>query len=141
MSSVGALRPPPPPHLPPPQPLLLEPTALSKQVRGMRKGGDAQKRIQDNMLLAFSNVLPRLDAAYAASAAEAPEGFEDRINFWHRECGMPSELRGHLHSLRVWSNAARHHDAERWQRDGPRSEAEASQLLAAVGTALEALRR
>ena len=125
--------------LPPPPPL--EPTALSKQVRGMRKGGDAQKRIQDNMLLAFGNLMPQLDAIYAKSAAVAPEGFEDRINFWHRECGMPSELRGRLHSLRVWSNAARHHDAERWRRDGPRSEAEASQLLAAVGTALQALTR
>ena len=116
-----------------------EPTPLSMQVREARKGGDAQQRIQDNMLLAFSNVMPRLDAAYAASAAEAPEGFEDRINFWHRECGMRSELKGRLHSLRVWSNAARHHDAGRWRRDGPRSEAEASQLVAAVHAALEAL--
>ena len=124
---------------PPPQPLLLEPTALSKQVRGMRTGGDAQKRIQDNMLLAFSNVVPRLDAVYSASAAVAPESFQDRINFWHRECGMPTELKDRLHVLRVWANAARHHDAARWRCEGPRSEAEASQLVAAVQTAIEAL--
>ena len=124
---------------PPPQPLLLEPTALSKQVRGMRTGGDAQKRIQDNMLLAFSNVVPRLDAVYTASAAVAPESFQDRINFWHRECGMPTELKDRLHMLRVWANAARHHDAARWRCEGPRSEAEASQLVAAVQAAIEAL--
>ena len=123
---------------PPPQPLP-EPTALSKQVRGMRTGGDAQKRIQDNMLLAFSNVVPRLDAVYSASAAVAPESFQDRINFWHRECGMPTELKDRLHVLRVWANAARHHDAARWRCEGPRSEAEASQLVAAVQTAIEAL--
>ena len=114
-------------------------TPLSLQVRGMRTGGDAQKRIQDNMLLAFSNVMPRLDAVYTASAAVAPESFQDRINFWHRECGMPTELKDRLHVLRVWANAARHHDAARWRCEGPRSEAEASQLVAAVQTAIEAL--
>ena len=46
---------------PPPQPLP-EPTALSKQVRGMRTGGDAQKRIQDNMLLSFTRATSRLNA-------------------------------------------------------------------------------
>ena len=116
-----------------------EPTPLSMQVRETRKGGDAQKGIQDNMLLAFSNLMPRVDAIYAASAAVAPESFEERINFWHRECGMRSEVKGRLHRLRVWANAARHHDAERWRRDGPRSEAEASQLVAAVQTAIKAL--
>ena len=114
-------------------------TPLSQQVRGMRTGGDAQKRIQDNMLLAFSNVVPRLDAVYTASAAVAPESFQDRINFWHRECSMPTELKDRLHVLRVWANAARHHDAARWRCEGPRSEAEASQLVAAVQTAIEAL--
>ena len=123
---------------PPPQPLP-EPTALSKQVRGMRTGGDAQKRIQDNMLLAFSNATTRLNAVYTASAAVAPESFEDRINFWDRECGMPTELKDRLHALRKWSNAARHDDAARWRREGPSSEAEALQLSTAVDTAIEAL--
>ena len=54
---------------------------------------------------------------------------------------MSSELTGNLHSLRIWANAARHHDAERWQRDGPRSSEEASQLVGAVRTAIEALER
>ena len=111
------------------------------QVRETRKGGDAQKGIKDNMLLAFNNIMPRLDAVYAARAAEAPEGFEERINFWHRECGMRAELKGRLHSLRIWANSARHHDADRWRRDGPCSEAEASHLVSLVVKALEALER
>ena len=52
---------------------------------------------------------------------------------------MPTELKDRLHVLRVWANAARHHDAARWRCEGPRSEAEASQLVAAVQAAIEAL--
>ena len=52
---------------------------------------------------------------------------------------MPTELRSQLHSLRIWANAARHHDAARWRRDGPRSEGEASRLVAAVTEAIGAL--
>ena len=115
------------------------PTPLSMQVREMRKGSDAHKGIKDNMLLAFSSVMSRLDAIYAARAAKAPEGFEERINYWHRECGMRTDLKVRLHSLRIWANAARHFDDDRWRRDGPRGEAEASQLVSAVKTALEAL--
>ena len=37
--------------------------------------------------------------------------------------------------------ADNHSNAERWRRDGPRSKAEASQLTAAVQTALEGLER
>ena len=116
-----------------------EPTPLSMQVRETRKGADAQKGIKDNMLLAFSNLMPRLDAVYAAKAAEAPEGFEERIHFWHTECGMRADLKDRLHSLRIWANAARHHDNERWRRDGPRNEAEASRLVSAVMRAIEAM--
>ncbi|EOD06969.1 hypothetical protein EMIHUDRAFT_218702 [Emiliania huxleyi CCMP1516] len=59
----------------------------------------------------------RLDAVYASRSAAAPDGFEECINFWYRECGLPAELRSQLHSLRIWANAARHHDAARWRRD------------------------
>ena len=115
------------------------PTPLSIQVRETRKGADAHKSIKDNMLLAFSNLMPRLATVYAARAASAPEGFEDRINYWHREGGMRADLKGQLHSLRIWANAARHGDDERWRREGPRDEAEASQLVSAVTTAIESL--
>ena len=115
------------------------PSPLSMQVRETRKGTDAHKSVKDNMLLAFSNLMPRLDAIYAARAAKAPEGFEERINYWHRECGMRADLKDRLHSLRIWRNAASHLDDDRWRRDGPRGEVEASQLVSAVKTAIEAL--
>ena len=85
--------------------------------------------------------MSRLDAIYGARAAKAPEGFEERVNFWHRECGMRTDLKNRLHSLRIWRNAASHLDDDRWRRDGPRDEDEASQLVSAVRTALEALER
>ncbi|EOD29458.1 hypothetical protein EMIHUDRAFT_468558 [Emiliania huxleyi CCMP1516] len=116
-----------------------EPSPLSVQVRGMRTSGDAQARIQDNMLIAFKTLMPRLDAVYASLSVAAPDGFEERINFWHRECGLPAELRSQLHSLRIWANAARHHDAARWRRDGPRNEEAASRLIAAATEAIGAL--
>ena len=47
---------------------------------------------------------------------------------------IQAHLRGH------WTRRlTRHHDAARWRCEGPRSEAEASQLVAAVQTAIEAL--
>ena len=116
-----------------------EPTPLSMQVRETRKGADAQKGIKDNMLLAFSNLMPRLDAVYAAHAADTPEGFEERINFWHRKCGMRADLKDLLHSLRIWANAARHHDDERWRRHGPGNEAAASRLVSAARAMIEAI--
>jgi hypothetical protein len=123
-------------------PRAYEPTPLSVQVRETRKGADPQKGIKDNMLLAFNNLMPRLDAVvYVATAAAAPESFEERINFWHRECGMRADLKDTLHTLRKWANAARHHDDERWQRDGPRNEAEASKMVSAARAAIEVLER
>jgi hypothetical protein len=72
-------------------------------------------------------------------AAGAPDSFEDRIHFWHRECGMDADLKDLLHTLRVWANAARHLDDNRWRRDGPRNEAEASRLVAAARASIGAL--
>jgi hypothetical protein len=91
------------------------------------------------MLVAFLNLTPRFDAIYASRAADAPDGFEERIDFWHRECGMRADLKDQLHSLRIWANAARHHDDGRWRRDGPRNEAEALRLVEVVWAALKAL--
>jgi hypothetical protein len=116
-------------------------TPLSMQVRALRKGTDVREGVKDNMLLAFGKLMARLDAVYAERAVRAPEAFEERINYWHGECGMPSRLKEGMHRLRVWSNAARHMDDHRWQRDGPKSVNEASQRVAAVEQAIEALER
>lgn len=108
--------------------------------RETRKGGDEHRGRKQNLLLAFDNLVPRCDVIYAARAAEVPESFEERIHFWHRECALPTDLKGRLHSLRIWANAVRHHDGERWRRDGPCDEA-AARLVAATTMAIEALER
>ena len=52
---------------------------------------------------------------------------------------MQTDLKVRLHMLLILANEARHLEDDRWRRDGPRGEAEASQLVSAVKTALEAL--
>ena len=117
------------------------PTPLSMQVRALRTGADAHESVKDNVLVAFGKLLGRLDVLHTASAARAPLSFEDRIDFWRRECGMPHSLADDMHQLRVWSNAARHKDDARWARDGPQDGAEASRRLAAVELAIQELER
>ena len=74
--------------------------------------------------------MPQVDAIYAASAAVAPR----RASKSASTSGiasvayMPTDLKRCLH-----------HDRERWRRDGLCSKAEASQLVAAVQTAIKAL--
>ena len=58
--------------------------------------------------------------------------FDERINFWHATCGLPSEARAGLQRLRVWRNASVHRDKKRWQQDGPRDAAEAREHIASV---------
>ena len=125
----------PPPHLPPPQPLTLEPTALSKQVRGMRKGG-AHEGLQRNVSNGFDAAMRRLGALHPATGS-----FEEKINYWHSACGLSGAARRDLHLLRVWRNASDHHDGERWRRDGPRSAEEASAVVGRVEAAVGAHER
>ena len=116
------------------------PTPLSMQVRALRKGSDRHESVKANMLVAFGSLVERLDGVYATNNAEQTRrSFEERIDFWHRECGMSSALHADMHTLRIWANAARHGDDERWRRQGPRGQEDASQRLAAVESAIEAL--
>ena len=83
------------------------PTPLSIQVRALRKAnGTRAEGVKDNMLLAFGKLMARLDAAYADGAGGIPDSFEERINYWHRECGMAESLASKMHALRIWANAA-----------------------------------
>ena len=63
--------------------------------------------------------------------------FQQRIHFWHTDCGLPEAARAALQTLRVWRNAGREHrDEERWRREGPATEAEAGRLIEALRCSL-----
>ena len=118
---------------------LPEPTPLSLQVRAMRRpAADAPAlSVQRNVMLAFDDFMRRLDAVYVAQSAAAPPEFVDRISYWRDRCGLAAGVAHKLHQLRIWRNAATHHDAGKWAREGPASEAEAAQLIAECNAAVE----
>lgn len=108
-------------------------SALSIQVRGMqREHGDPEQSVQRNVSVAFDGCLRRLNALYAGARAREPAEFDARINFWYSQCALPEEVRARMQQLRIWRNAALHHDQRRWAREGPRSAADASGHLAAL---------
>ena len=113
-------------------------TALSKQVRNMRKGG-AHEGLQRNVSNGFDAMMRRLEAVYAASKGDAPAGFEELINYWHSTCGLSDAARKDLHVMRIWRNASDHHDSDRWRRDGPRSSEAASVVLERIEAAIDEL--
>ncbi|EOD32945.1 hypothetical protein EMIHUDRAFT_230091 [Emiliania huxleyi CCMP1516] len=96
------------------------------KVRGLqRKSSDA-----------FDALVRRLDAVYAPHRALAPSEFKVRLDFWRGACAMPERLHAEMHTLRVWRNAAEHHDAERWARDGPSGDDEFVRLVERLGAAV-----
>jgi hypothetical protein len=115
-------------------------TALSMQVRAMRTSKDtALEPVQRNVSAAFDKMMRSLNECYSSSASHAPADFCERINFWHRSCGLPEDFRAYLQTLRIWRNASLHHDRERWQRDGPPNSQVASQHIAALQAMLTKL--
>ena len=75
----------------------------------------------------------QLEERFSAAAAQwEPMEFQDRIHFWHTDCGLPGEARAGLQRLRVWRNASLHRDKQRWQQEGPRDAAEAREHIAAL---------
>ena len=78
-------------------------------------------------------------SAHTPKAAAAPADFKERIDFWRTSCGLPKEVHSGLHRLRVWRNASEHHDAQRWRAEGPRDEAEFTDLVGELGRGIEAL--
>ena len=114
------------------------PTPLSIQVRALRTGGVGAS-MRQNMLMAFDSLMQKLDEAFSAHRAGAPEGFEERIDYYARR-GMGASLRRDMHKLRIWRNAAAHQDEDRWRRDGPRSTGEASSLIDTISCTIEAER-
>ena len=94
-----------------------------------RAHGAHDDSVQRNVSEAFDSCMRRLEELYKSATEPAPTDFDGRIDFWHAVCGMPDTLRAKMHTLRIWRNASLHHDEQRWASDGPRSAAEASQLI------------
>jgi hypothetical protein len=116
----------------------LEQTALSVQVRQMRKGGTLEG-LQRNVSNGFDAAMRRLEAIHGAISGEAETSFEAKINHWHANCSLGGGLRRDLHILRIWRNASDHHDSGRWQREGPHSGEEASAVLVRIDVEICAL--
>lgn len=81
----------------------------------------------------------RLSQIYTQKAADAPDDFKERLEFWRTTCALGESLHERLQRLRVWRNAAEHGDDERWYREGPRDEVELLQLLRTCDAMVEKL--
>ena len=68
-----------------------------------------------------------------------PAEFVDQINWCRKRTILDPALAESLHRLRVWRNAATHHEAARWAKEGPASAEEASQLIGVIDGALAGL--
>ena len=68
-----------------------------------------------------------------------PAEFVDQINWCCKRTIVDAVLAESLHRLRVWRNAATHHEAARWAKEGPASAEEASQLISVIDGALAGL--
>ena len=102
----------------------------------MRRLDRPQESVQRNVSEAFNACIRRLDEVYQSHGAQAPPDFNERIDYWRASCGLPEKVHALLHTLRIWRNASLHHDAQRWARDGPRSDAEASKLIEELASML-----
>ena len=132
------------------QAALPAPTPLAVQVRGMRqRADDPALSIQRNVSDAFDGFMRRVGkiaekkvgkAVLAALKTDGfPAEFVDQINWCRRQEVVGADLAESLHRLRLWRNAATHHNDMRWSREGPSSADEVSLLVAAIDKALAAL--
>ena len=132
------------------QAALPAPTPLSVQVRGMRqRADDPALSIQRNVSDAFDGFMRRVGkiaekkvgkAVLAALKTDGfPAKFVDQINWCRTRTILDPALAESLHRLRVWRNAATHHEAARWAKEGPASAEEASQLISVIDGALAGL--
>ena len=120
--------------------MVAKPSALSLQVRGMRRAHDVDDSVQRNVSEAFDGVMRRLNALYDyGQDADAPKEFDQRLRYWHLSRGLPHEAHQRLQRLRVWRNAALHHDEHKWMSEGPRSTSEASEHLGMLEVSMRAL--
>ena len=113
---------------------------IGRKATGDDEQMELERRLQDRASSGFKSMMARLDRLHAEHTAEAPTGFEDRINFWRSRGQITPALRGLLHELRRWRNAAEHDDRHRWRAEGPKDEDALTKLLRecdAVVTSME----
>ena len=118
------------------------PTPLSIQVRGMRicTGDHPERSVQRNVTEAFNTFVRQLDQLYMHAAAQAPDDYKSRIDYWRDTCGLPNGVHTRMHVLRKWRNMSEHHldQPGRWANQGPDAQA-ASQHLAELKELINAI--
>ena len=114
-------------------------TPLSLQVQGLRGSEGPEQSVKRNVSEAFDRYMRRLDSVFGSGRPSAPSDFLERIDHWHKSCGLPEEVRSRMQMLRIWRNASLHHDDARWAKDGPRSANEASRHIAELDAQIRAL--
>ena len=117
-----------------------EASPLSLQVRRMRAEDGPERSVQRNVTDAFNTCMRRLATLYKHAEVQAPEDFDERINYWREACGLPEEVHTRLHTLRRWRNMCEHNidQPERWASKGP-SATVASQHIAGLQVRIDSL--
>ena len=114
---------------------------LGRAAASSDEGAERVRRLQQKASEGFRHMMGRVANVYASRAAEAPDDFRERLDFYRQSCGLPPPLHERLHRLRMWRNASEHGDEERWRREGPRDEEELVELLRACDALAERLEK
>ena len=109
------------------------------QVRGLRGAEAPEQSVKRNVGDAFDLYMRRLECLFESIRAGASPDFLERIDHYHKSCGLPEVVRSRMQTLRIWRNASLHHDDARWARDGPGSADEASRHIAELDARICAL--
>ena len=96
--------------------------------------------MQRNVTEAFNTFVRQLDQLYMHAAAQAPDDYKSRIDYWRDTCGLPNGVHTRMHVLRKWRNMSEHHldQPGRWANQGPDAQA-ASQHLAELKELINAI--
>jgi interleukin-1 receptor-associated kinase 1 len=118
------------------------PSPFSQLARGMRRD-DPQQSVPRNVVDTFATLMRLLDEVFRHSSDAAPTDFRERLDYWRSTCGLPDAVHARMHKLRIWRNAGEHwldrKSQQRWARDGPRDEDEASAFIAELYVSVTAL--
>ena len=109
---------------------------------GDLRADDPAVSIQRNVSDAFDGFMRRVGkiaekkvgkAVLAALKTDGfPAEFVDQIKWCRKRTLIDTALAESLHRLRVWRNAATHHEAARWEKEGPANADEASMLIGEI---------